>query len=90
MNRNIASVDATVRCSRRVLLIQPISMTPFAGSMRISAAVPTGRPVARSVMVWWNGSAVSARRSRCVRNAASVAGRSVARYVQSRSSGASA
>ena len=64
MNRNIASVEATVRCSRRELLIQPISITPLAGSMRISAAVPTGPPVARSVIVWWNGSAVAARPSR--------------------------
>ncbi len=79
MNRNIASVEATVRCNRRVLLIQPISITPLPGSMRISAAVPTGRPVARSVIVWWNGSADCARPSRCVRNAAGVAGRSVAR-----------
>ena len=38
------------------------SLTPFARSTRISAAVPTGSPLARSTMTWCSGSTLAAIR----------------------------
>jgi hypothetical protein len=60
ISRYCASVDTGVRLSSGENVTEPTSITPLAGSMRISASVPTARFVARSITVQCSGSALAA------------------------------